>query len=194
MALASPLEIIMTIRKSDITILGIILLCLVVSFCLYAKMPEKIASHWNAKGQVDGYMSKSTAVFLMPVIMVVTALLFKFIPKIDPLKIKYERFRNYYDGFVIVFLLFLLGMQYFMLLWNIGIKLSLNAFMPIGIGLLFFFTGSDNWKTILFFSLSTSTCTVAPSLNVPPSNSIESGLSTFFWIALRNGRAPNAGS
>ena len=46
----------------------------------------------------------------------------------------------------------------------------------------------------MILSSFSSTSTTAPSLNLPPSNSIESGLSTYFWIALRNGRAPNAES
>ena len=58
----------------------------------------------------------------------------------------------------------------------------------------FFFVGADVLKTILFSCASTSTTTSAPSLNLPASNSTESGLSTYFWIALRRGRAPNAGS
>jgi uncharacterized membrane protein len=131
----------MEISKSTVIISGIILLCLLVSACLYPKVPERMATHWNAKGQVDGYMPKSAGVFLMPGIMVFIAVLFKLIPRIDPLKLNYEKFRNYYDGFVIVFLLFMLGLQYFMLLWNIGIKLRLNIIIPIGIGFLFFFIG-----------------------------------------------------
>jgi uncharacterized membrane protein len=25
----------------------------------YPKLPEQVASHWNTRGQVDGYMSKN---------------------------------------------------------------------------------------------------------------------------------------
>ena len=56
----------MEISKSTVIISGIVLLCLLVSACLYPKIPERMASHWNAKGQVDGYMPKSAGVFLMP--------------------------------------------------------------------------------------------------------------------------------
>ena len=30
------------------------------------QMPEQMASHWNAAGQVDGYSNKNTALFLVP--------------------------------------------------------------------------------------------------------------------------------
>ena len=48
--------------------------------------------------------------------------------------------------------------------------------------LTFFFAGAASvWNTILLSFTSTSTTT--PSLNFPPSNSTESGLSTYFWMA-----------
>ncbi len=56
----------------------------------------------------------------------------------------------------------------------------------------FFDKDASDWKTILLSF--TSTVTTAPSLNLPPSSSTESGLSTYFWMARRRGRAPKAGS
>ncbi|MDD5458484.1 MAG: DUF1648 domain-containing protein [Phycisphaerae bacterium] len=131
----------MNIKKTDIILVGIILLTVVVTAVLYPRLPEKMASHWNAKGEVDGYMNKLTAVWLMPVIMIVIILTFKLLPKIDPRKENYKKFAPYYDGFIIVFCLFLLSVQYFMLLWNLGIKLSVNMFVAVAVGLLFFYIG-----------------------------------------------------
>jgi uncharacterized membrane protein len=131
----------MTIRKSEIIIVGTVLLAFIVSVYFYPQLPDRIATHWNAKDQVNGYMSKNFGIFLTPVIMMVMVVVFKLIPLIDPLKTNYAKFRSYYDGFIIVFLLFMLGVQYFILLWNLGIKLSPNVFVPIGIGALFFFIG-----------------------------------------------------
>lgn len=34
------------------------LLTFIISLYFYTQMPEKIASHWNVKGEVNGYMSK----------------------------------------------------------------------------------------------------------------------------------------
>ncbi|MCD6528068.1 DUF1648 domain-containing protein [bacterium] len=33
-------------------------------------MPEKMASHWNVKGEVDGYLSKFWGLFLIPLISI----------------------------------------------------------------------------------------------------------------------------
>jgi len=56
----------MNMGKGEITIFGIILLSLTLSVYFYPQMPEKMASHWNTKGQVDGYMSKFWGLFLIP--------------------------------------------------------------------------------------------------------------------------------
>ncbi len=128
-------------RKSEITILGIILLSLIISIYFYPQMPEKIASHWNSQGQVDGYMSKFWGLFLMPFILVGLALLFVAIPRIDPLKANIEKFRKYYDGFIILFSIYMLSIQFHVILWNIGIEISPNVILPIGLGPLFFYIG-----------------------------------------------------
>lgn len=93
-------------RKSEIIIIGIILLSFATAIYFYPQTPEKIASHWNAQGQVDGYMSKFWGLFLMPFISVGLLLLFVIIPKIDPLKANIEEFRKYYDRFVVLVILF----------------------------------------------------------------------------------------
>jgi len=138
----------MNIRKSGIIIFGIILLSFIISIYFYPQMPERIASHWNAQGQVDGYMSRFWGLFLMPFVLVGLALLFTAIPRIDPLKTNIEKFRKYYDGFTILFFIFMLSIHFQIIFWNLGIKISPNIIVPIGIGLLFFYTGvlCDNAK------------------------------------------------
>lgn len=82
-------------RKSEIIIIvGIVLLSFAIGIYFYPQMPEKMASHWNALGQVDGYTSKFWGLFLMPFLSVGLLLLFILIPKIDPLKANIEIFRK----------------------------------------------------------------------------------------------------
>jgi len=128
-------------RKNEITILVIILFSFILSFYFYPQMPEEIVSHWNAQGQVDGYISKFLGLFLMPFILIGLALLFNVIPRIDPLKKNIEKFRRYYDGFIILFLLFMLSIHLHGILWNIGIEINPFVILPIGFGLLFFCIG-----------------------------------------------------
>ena len=50
----------MTIKTKNIQILiiGLILVSFLIGAYLYPYMPEKMASHWDANGSVDGYMPK----------------------------------------------------------------------------------------------------------------------------------------
>jgi len=147
----------MNMRKSGIIIIGIILFSFIVSIYIYPQMPEKMASHWNAQGQADGYMSKFWGLFLIPITLVGLALLFTAIPRIDPLKANIEKFRKYYDGLVVLFFIYMLSIQFHVILWNLGIKISPNIIMPISIGILFFYIGvlCENAKRNWFIGIRT---------------------------------------
>ena len=147
----------MGIKKAEIIVAGIVILSLVVSIYFYPQLPEKMATHWNARGEVDGYTPKVLGLFLMPGLIAITALVLFFIPKIDPLKVNIEKFRKYYDGFIILFCIFLLSAHYFIILWNLGIRISISVFLPIALGLLFFYMGilCENAKRNWFVGIRT---------------------------------------
>jgi len=144
-------------KKSEIIILIIILFSFIISIYFYPQMPNKIVSHWNAQGVVDGYMSKFWGLFLIPFILVGLALLFIIIPNIDPLKKNIEKFKKYYDGFIILFFIFMLSFHLQVILWNLGIKISPNIIVPISVGILFFYTGilCENAKRNWFIGIRT---------------------------------------
>lgn len=120
---------------------GIILLSFILSIYFYHQMPDKMASHWNAQGEVDGCISKHWGLFSIPIILLGLAFFFFAIPRIDPLRGNIEKFIKYYDRFVFLLFVFMLSIQFQVILWNIGVKLSPNIILPIGSGLLFFYLG-----------------------------------------------------
>lgn len=144
-------------RKSEILIVGIALLSFVIGIYYYPQMPERMASHWNAKGQVDDYLSRFWGVFLIPVTLIGLALLFMAIPRIDPLRENIAKFRRYYDGFVILFMAFMIFVYFQTILWNVGIKVSPNAYLPVATGILFIGTGIlvENTKRNWFVGIRT---------------------------------------
>jgi uncharacterized membrane protein len=131
----------MKLRKAEILMGVMVLLAFGIGLYVYPHLPQQVASHWNASGQVDGYMPKSGGIFLLPLVLVVIALIFAAIPRVDPLKANIEQFRSYYDGFIILFFAFMLLIYLQVVLWNMGIQISPNLVMPIGVGLLFFYIG-----------------------------------------------------
>jgi uncharacterized membrane protein len=141
----------MRISRQLLIVIGLVVVAFVVTIYFYPQMPEKMATHWNAKGQVDGYMSRDAGIFLLPFVMAGIASLLYFTPSLDPRRHNIERFRPYYEGFIVVMSVFLLAVQYQIILWNLGIKISPNIFIPVAVGLLFFYIGflcekaKSNW-------------------------------------------------
>ncbi len=130
---------------------AIFIASLAISIYFYPFVPEKMASHWNAEGKVNGYMPKNVALFLIPFIILFLSLLFIAIPKVDPMKSNIKSFKKYYDGFVILFLIFMLSLHIQIILWNIGLKIPFNLFIPSWVAILFFYVGillenaQQNW-------------------------------------------------
>ena len=147
----------MNMRKSEIIILGIILLSFAMGIYFYPQMPDKMASHWNAQGQVDGYLSKFWGLFLMPFVSLGLLLLFILIPKIDPLKKNIEKFRKYFDGFIVLIIVFLFYIYLLTIFWNIGIRFDMGQFLVPALGILFYYAGIlvENAKRNWFIGIRT---------------------------------------
>ena len=127
-------------RKSEIIILGIITLFFAIGVYSYPQMPEKVASHWNAQGQVNGYMSTFWGVFLMPIISIGMFLFFILIPRIDPLKSNIQQFRKYFDGFVVLIMVFLFYLYVLTIFWNSGYTFNMTAFLSPAMAVLFYYS------------------------------------------------------
>lgn len=144
-------------RKSEILVLGVILLSFILGVYFYAQMPEEIASHWNAQGQVNGYMSKFWGLFLMPLLSVGLFLLFVLIPRIDPLKSNIVKFRKYYDRFIVLVIGFLFYIYLLTLFWNLGVTFSLISSLMPAFAVLFYYCGvlTENAKRNWFIGIRT---------------------------------------
>ncbi|MAG37266.1 MAG: hypothetical protein CL878_13615 [Dehalococcoidia bacterium] len=128
-------------RKAEWVVLALVVVALGASAVLYPQLPDRVTSHWDVRGAADGELSQFWGAFLIPLMLSGLALLFWAVPRIDPLKANIQQFIRYFDGFIILFTLFLLAVHAYVLLWNLGVQLSANAFMPVPIALLFFYLG-----------------------------------------------------
>ena len=61
----------------------------------HAGLPERIPTHWNIQGQVDGYGSRDT-VYLMPGIMAFMIVMFAGLPALSPKPFAVDEFRSTY--------------------------------------------------------------------------------------------------
>ncbi|MBU1199137.1 MAG: SdpI family protein [Nanoarchaeota archaeon] len=128
-------------KKAYFAMIIIILVSILISFWAYPKLPEETASHWNAKGEVDDYMPRFWGAFLMPVVSIGLFILFLVIPIIDPLKFNIEKFRKYFDWFIIIIFVFLFYIHMLTLSWGLGIRFNMSHMITPAIGLLFLYAG-----------------------------------------------------
>jgi len=144
-------------RKVTAAITGLVLLSFILSIYFYPQVPEQMATHWNSQGEVDGYMSKLWGLFFMPLVITGLVIMFLAIPKIDPRKENIAKFRKYYDGFIVIVVLFMVAVHLQTVLWNIGIRINPNAMLPLGIGLLFYYMGilTENAERNWFIGIRT---------------------------------------
>ncbi|MGD0952163.1 MAG: SdpI family protein [Methanotrichaceae archaeon] len=147
----------MKTKNIQILISCLILASFVLGAYLYPIMPERMASHWDASGSVNGYMPKLSGLFLMPIISTVLFLAFLIIPRIDPLKENIAKFRAYFDLFILLLFWFLFYLYLLTILWDLGYRFNIIQLMAPAIGLLIFYAGvlTENAKQNWFIGVRT---------------------------------------
>ena len=101
----------MSTRTTIFVTIFLIAFAVAFSLSVYSKLPDQMASHWNAANQVDGYISRFWGAFLMPTISAALLLLFLVIPSIDPLKANIAQFREYFNAFIALIIVFMVYMH-----------------------------------------------------------------------------------
>ncbi len=132
----------MSTRTTLIVSLVLILIAVALSGAVYNRLPERVASHWDANDQVNGTTSRFWGAFLMPLITLAMLALFLVIPGIDPLKANIAAFRSTFNGFIIAIIVFLLYVHVLTILWNLGYRgFRMSVVLLPAMGLLFILCG-----------------------------------------------------
>jgi uncharacterized membrane protein len=130
-----------SLKKGYILIIGILVFSVLLSISFFPFLPERMPSHWNMYGEVDGYSSRLFNVLFFPLLKVLLLFMFIIIPKIDPKRKNIKSFENSYIVFVLSFLLFTLLLQLQVYLWSIGIHIPMEVVMPLLMGGMYIMVG-----------------------------------------------------
>jgi uncharacterized membrane protein len=90
---------------------GLCGLVVVMTGALYPWLPERMPTHWNLQGEVDGWSSPLWGAWLTPAIMVGTLVLLQAVPWLSPQPFTIEPFRPTYHRVVLLMLLLFVAFQ-----------------------------------------------------------------------------------
>ena len=144
-------------NKYYIAISCIILLSFAIGIYLYPQMPESMPSHWNAAGQVNGFLPKFWGLFLLPLMEAGLFLMFLAIPRIDPMKHNIAKFRVHFNRFILLLMGFFLYIYLLTILWAFGFTFQFVYAMVPAFSVLFYYAGvlTENAKQNWFIGIRT---------------------------------------
>lgn len=128
-------------NKNQRIIFYILLLMLLLSILVFARMPDRIATHWGISGQADGYSGKAFGLFFMPLFSFILYGILVWLPNLDPKRKNIELFRSSYEGFLVLFFLFFFYLHLLTILWNMGMTMSFNQAFAPALSVLFYGVG-----------------------------------------------------
>jgi uncharacterized membrane protein len=120
----------------------IALLAAAFSVWAYPRLPDVVTTHWNFKGEPDGYSSRLLAAGLLPLFLAVLPLIFRVLPKIDPKGENYAKFSEAYWLIANTVVLFLAGVHLAVLLNAMGTPIDIHLVVGLGVGLLLMVLGN----------------------------------------------------
>jgi uncharacterized membrane protein len=128
--------------RADIISLVFIVAAITVAAFLYPGLPEMIPTHWNAQGEVDGYMRKPGGVLIMPAAAMFTYVIMKLIPVISPKGFRTEKFSDLIGVLQVTLVGFMSIVAILVLLEARGLNVRINEMIIAGVGLLFVIIGN----------------------------------------------------
>jgi uncharacterized membrane protein len=120
---------------------GFVAISAVVSLLVAPELPDQMVTNWGANGEPNGTMSKASALALVPALGAVLLGVFALVPRIDPLRENIERFRRYYDWFVVVFAAYLAILHTGIVAFNLGYEFEMTLLVLAGVAGLFYYLG-----------------------------------------------------
>jgi len=118
---------------------------------VYTRLPERIPSHWNLQGEVDGWMHKPWGAVALPLVAAFTLATLWVLPRIDPRRANVEHSADDRRLIVNLLILFFAVLQAATFGQALGWPVQVDRVIPVAIGLLFVAIGNylprirSNW-------------------------------------------------
>lgn len=120
----------------------LIVATLMLGVVVYPHLPEQVASHWNYRGEVDGYSSRGWGAFGIPLLTAGIYLGMLLLPLIDPNRQNYEKFAGAYRVIKALLVVFMTALQLVVILNALGFKTPVGKIVMTGVSLLVLIIGN----------------------------------------------------
>ncbi|MGH8214642.1 MAG: SdpI family protein [Rhodanobacteraceae bacterium] len=113
-----------------------------VAVWIYPQLPAQTPIHWDAHGNVNGWMPRFWAAAFWPLMLLGLAVMFVILPVISPRKFEIRPFARTYGIVVLATLAFMLVVGTIGLLAGAGYHVSVQLVAPVAVGALFMVIGN----------------------------------------------------
>lgn len=124
---------------------------LVFAASVFDQLPERVATHFNAAGEPDGWSNRVGGAFGLPLFIAALVAVFNVLPNIMPRRKNFEQFEATYWLICNLVTAFLFALHIVILGRALGWPIDMPATMLLGVGLLFVVLGNvmprtrSNW-------------------------------------------------
>lgn len=123
----------------------------VLALVIYLRAPARVPTHWNMRGEIDGW-GGAASVFILPAVAVAIVLMMDILPRLDPRRANWEKFGGEVRLLVNVLVLFLAWMELSTIgAWTFGWKVDGSRTTLAGMGVMLMVLGNylprirSNW-------------------------------------------------
>ncbi|MDD2458973.1 MAG: SdpI family protein [Eubacteriales bacterium] len=120
----------------------VILVPLVAAFMIYPSMPDVVPTHWNARGEIDGYSSRAFGTFFLPLMNIGLYVLLLLSPKLDPKRENYAGFAGTYRLIRWLIHAFMAGIFGVTIAAALGYAVDIGLWIPAFVAVMFIFLGA----------------------------------------------------
>ena len=118
--------------KSNWLVITLMIVPVLITLAVWDRIPDEVPVHWNIKGEVDNYEPKAFGMFILPITILITNIIFWIIPVIDPKK-KIALFKETLYRLQVALNIFLFGLALLIIGVSLGLKLDVGTIVIYGV-------------------------------------------------------------
>jgi uncharacterized membrane protein len=128
--------------RSELLQLALIAAMFIAADVVWPYAPQRMPTHWNLQGEVDGYGGKFVGLLLLPLVSLGLYALFLLLPLLDPGRANYRSFAAAYNVIRIAIMALLASLYAVTVAAALGAGVDVGMVVSLGIGVLFLVLGN----------------------------------------------------